>query len=223
MTRPLFRMVLALLVFVLTACAGVPSVPPPVALVTQVPTTAAPAASATPAVPEALSAGPLQDVPRNQTLVLGWGTQSPIGVTNPWALPGYTHQEGNNLLWEGLSYYAIFADREIPWLADSVEYTKPDFTELMIKLNKQATWSDGVPVTSKDVVFTFEGQMKHDFLPYHDQFEQYVQDVEAVDDQTVIVTFKIPAPRFKFEVLTLKFDTGIPIIPEHVLSKQADV
>jgi len=50
-----------------------------------------------------------------------------------------------------------------------------------------------------------------------------VQDIKAVDDQTVVVTFKIPAPRFKFEVLTLKFDTGIPIVPAHVLSTQADM
>jgi ABC-type transport system substrate-binding protein len=50
-----------------------------------------------------------------------------------------------------------------------------------------------------------------------------VQDVTAADDQTVVVTFKIPAPRFKFEVLTLKFDTGIPIVPAHVLGKQADL
>jgi ABC-type transport system substrate-binding protein len=37
------------------------------------------------------------------------------------------------------------------------------------------------------------------------------------------VTFSQPAPRFKFEVLSQKYDTGIPIVPEHVLSKQADV
>jgi peptide/nickel transport system substrate-binding protein len=104
-----------------------------------------------------------------------------------------------------------------------MEYTKSDFTELTITLNRQVTWSDGVPVTSKDVVFTFEGQMKHDTLPYHAQFDQYVQDVKAIDDQTVVVRFKLPAPRFKFEVLTLKFDSGIPIVPEHVLSRQAQV
>jgi peptide/nickel transport system substrate-binding protein len=213
-------MVLAVLMLVLTACAGAPAVPPAPLFPTTTISTTTPAATV---VPKALSTGPLHDVPRNRTLVLGWGIGSPIGVTNPWAVPGYTHEEGNNLLWEGLSYYAIFADKEIPWLADSMEYTKSDFTELTIKLNKQATWSDGVPVTSKDVVFTFEGQMKNDILPYHAQFDQYVQDVKAVDNETAVVTFKIPAPRFKFEVLMLKFDTGIPIVPEHVLSKQAEV
>ena len=120
-------------------------------------------------------------------------------------------------------YFGIFADKYIPWLATSMEYTSKDFTSLEIKLNPQAKWSDGVPVTAKDVVFTFEGQMKNEKLPYHASFDQFVDTVTAVDDQTVDVKFKIPAPRFKFEVLTEKFDTGIPIVPEHALSKQKDV
>lgn len=168
-------------------------------------------------------AGALTDVPRNRTLVLGWSIASPIGVTNPWAVPGYTHQEGNVFMWEPLSYFAIFADKEIPWLAQSMKYSKKDFTELTIKMNKMAMWSDGVPVTSKDVVFTFQGQMQNDKLPYHGQFDQFVKDVKATDAQTVVVTFKQPAPRFIFEVLMLKFDTGIPIVPAHVLADQADV
>ena len=166
---------------------------------------------------------PLPDLPRNQKLILGWSITSPIGVTNPWAVPGYTHQEGNVLMWEPLMYFGIFADKYIPWLATSMEYTNKDFTELEIKLNPKAAWSDGQPVTAKDVVFTFEGQMKNEKLPYHASFEQFVDSVKAVDDQTVDVKFKIPAPRFKFEVLTEKFDTGIPIVPEHALSKQSDV
>ena len=169
----------------------------------------------------AVSAQTLKDVPRNRTLVLGWSISSPIGVTNPWAVPGYTHQEGNAFMWEGLYYFAIFADKEVPWLAQSMKYNK-DFTQLTIKMNPKAMWSDGVPVTSRDVVFTFEGQMKNDKLPYHGQFAEFVKSVRAPDPSTAIVTFKQPSPRFMFEVLELKFDTGIPIVPEHVLAKQAD-
>jgi peptide/nickel transport system substrate-binding protein len=120
---------------------------------------------------------PLPDLPRNQQLILGWSISSPIGVTNPWAVPGYTHQEGNVLMWEPLMYYGIFADKYIPWLATSMEYTNKDFTELEIKVNPKAAWSDGQPVTAKDVVFTFEGQMKNDKLPYHASFEQFVDSV----------------------------------------------
>lgn len=162
------------------------------------------------------------EVAREDTLVLGFSIASPLGVTNPWAVPGYTHQEGNNFLWEPLYWFGIFADEEIPWLAESMEYTKEDFTELTIMMNPMAKWSDGVSVTAADVVFTFEGQMTDEKLPYHGQFDQFVESVEAVDDVTVVVTFKQPAPRFMFEVLMLKFDTGIPIVPAHVLGALDD-
>ena len=54
---------------------------------------------------EIAPAKPLPELPRNQQLILGWSIASPIGVTNPWAVPGYTHQEGNVLMWEPLMYY----------------------------------------------------------------------------------------------------------------------
>jgi ABC-type transport system substrate-binding protein len=166
----------------------------------------------------------LPDVPRNQTAVLAWGVAggSSIGTTNPWVLPGYTHQEGNNLMWEPLMYFGIYKNEFIPWLADSMEYTNDEFTALEIKLNPEAKWSDGTPVTSADVAYTFEGQIKYETLPYHTQFADLVESVTTPDELTVEVTFKEPAPRFKFEVLTEKFDTGIPIVPKGYLSEQAD-
>ncbi|MEO8881885.1 MAG: ABC transporter substrate-binding protein [Devosia sp.] len=171
---------------------------------------------------EIVPATPLPDLPRNQTLVLANGITSPVGVTNPWVVPGYTHQEGNAFMWEPLMYYGIYADKYIPWLATSMDYTSKDFTTLEIKLNPLAQWSDGTPVTADDVVYTFEGQMKNEKLNYHAQFDQYVDSVTAKDKETVEVKFKIPAPRFKFEVLTLKFDTGIPIVPKAWEEKQKD-
>jgi peptide/nickel transport system substrate-binding protein len=195
-----------------------------VALAASLASSAAYPADSTPAATEITPAKPLPDVPRNQTVNLGWGVAggSSIGTTNPWVLPGYTHQEGNNLMWEPLMYFGIYKNAYIPWLADSMEYTSKDFTSLEIKLNKDAAWSDGKPVTSKDVVYTFEGQIKYETLPYHTQFADLVASVTAKDDLTVEVTFKAPAPRFKFEVLTEKFDTGIPIVPAGYLSAQPD-
>ncbi|MDB5505364.1 MAG: transporter substrate-binding protein [Devosia sp.] len=187
-------------------------------------TALAPSLAYSQAASEIVPATPLPELPRNQTLVLGWGVAggSSVGTTNPWVLPGYTHQEGNNLMWEPLMYFGIYNNSYIPWLADSMEYTSDDFTSLEIKLNKDAKWSDGTPVTSKDVVYTFEGQIKYETLPYHTQFADIVDTVTAVDDLTVQMTFKGPAPRFKFEVLTEKFDTGIPIVPAAYLEAQED-
>ena len=210
---------------VAVACGGAPvAVAPTAAPATGSDATAVPAADAAPtAVPQQdLSVGTLKEVPRNQTAVLGWEIGAAIGATNPW-VAGYTHQAGNAFMWEPLMYFGIFSDKEIPWLADSMEYTKDDFTELTVKLNSGAKWSDGTPVTSKDVAYTFEGQLNNNKLPYHSQFDQFVEGIKVVDDQTIVVTFKLPSPRFKFEVLMLKFDTGIPIVPADALSKQADV
>ena len=211
-----FRLLsMLMLVAIVASACGTPAA-------TQAPAASqAPAGTAAPA-PVGTQASSLTKVAREDTVILGWSISSPIGVTNPWAVPGYTHQEGNVFLWEALAYYGIFASKEIPWLADSMEYNA-DFTQLTIKLNKDAAWSDGEPLTSKDVLFTFNGQLTNDKLPYHSSFDQFVKDMSAPDAQTVIVNFKIPAPRFKYEVLTFKFDTGIPIVPEHALSKEADV
>lgn len=224
-----FKTLASLLVmaFLVVACGGAAA---PAAAPTAAPE--APAATEAPAAPEATpvpettegteAPAGLAEVAREDTLNLAWSISNP-GVTNPWATVGYTHQGGNALLWEPLAYYAIYADKPVMWLADSMDYTKPDFTELTIKLNKDAKWSDDVAVTSKDVIYTFEGQMTNEKLGYHAQFKQYVKEVKAIDDLTVVVTFNSPSPRFAFEVLMTKFDTGIPIVPEHVLSGQADV
>ena len=165
--------------------------------------------------------GQLTEVPRNQTLVLGWNTVSPVGVNNPWAT-GYTHQHGSNVHWEPLFYYAIFAGKELPWIAESGEYNA-EFTQLTIKLRPEAMWSDGTPITADDVVYTIQGQKTNEKLSYHAQVDKFVKDVSKTDDQTVVINFNEPAPRFKFEVLSLKFDTGIPIVPKHALEKEADV
>lgn len=217
-----FRYLAALIVavLVLAACAGAPA--PAAQPQSPEPSQAAAQPSAGQTA-SAVSTDQAGVVPRNRTLVLGWNMTSPIGVTNPWAVPGYSHQEGNNFLWEPLMYFGIFADKEIPWLAESMEYTNDDFTALQIKLNPKAKWSDGIPVTARDVVYTFEEQLKDDRLPFHDSFVQFVEDVTAADDLSVDVSFKIPAPRFKFEVLTMKFDTGIPIVPAHIFEAQSDV
>lgn len=216
--------ILVVLMALLVGCTGAatPAAEPAAAPAEPAAAPAEQAAAPAPAA-ESLSVGQMAEVAREDSLILGWSVSSPLGVTNPWASPGYTHQEANAMMWEGLAYFLIYADKEQLWLAESMDYTKEDFTELTIKLRPGAKWSDGQPVTSKDVVFTFEGQLNNERLPYHAAFQQFVDKIEAVDDLTVVVSFNQPAPRFKFEVLTLKFDTGIPIVPAHVLEGQDDV
>ena len=179
-------------------------------------------AKPTEAPKEEAPAAPAADgsVPRNRTLIVCNGLDQ-VGLMNPWTA-GYSHQQGNALLWEPLFYYSLFADKELPWLAESGTYNA-EFTELTIKLRKGAEWSDGKPVTAKDVKFTLDGQKSNEKLNYHTQVDRYVKEVKVVDDQTAVVVFNAPSPRFKFEILSLKFDTGIPMVPAHALEGEADV
>ena len=126
-----FKTLAALLVmaFMVVACGGAaapaaePTAAPEAPAATEAP--AAPEATAAPEAPAATAvpapAG-LAAVAREETLNLAWSTSNP-GVTNPWASVGYTHQAGNAMLWEPLAYYAIYADKPVMWLADSMEST----------------------------------------------------------------------------------------------------
>ncbi len=198
---------------------------------------ASPAAQAEPTPTEALPMLPgsevrpqapivLKEVPRNRTLIVNYGGAggqfTNQGVTNPWSTLGYNHQEGNALLWEPLFYYSVFADKEIPWLAERGEYNA-DYTELTITMRAGAEWSDGVPVTSDDVKYTLDTLGQNDMLNYHAQVAEAVKEVQAPDPRTVVIRFNKPSPRFKFEILSLKFDTGIPILPKHVMEQMYDV
>jgi ABC-type transport system substrate-binding protein len=167
------------------------------------------------------SLGTLEEVAREDTLHIGGYFGSALGATNPWDLNGYEWGDGGNMMWEGLAYYLIFADKTQPWLAESMDYNQ-DFTELTIKIRPEARWSDGTPLTAKDVSFTFKGYLNIETLIYHAWFKQYVEEIQVLDDYTVVLHFNQPAPRFAFEVLTLKFDTGIPILPAHVLEPLDD-
>jgi peptide/nickel transport system substrate-binding protein len=153
----------------------------------------------------------------------GDGTQfTDVGLGNPYAT-GASHQMGSAALWEPLVFYSAFADEEIPWLASEYQYND-DFTELTIKIREGVEWSDGTPFTAKDVAFTLN--MLRDNAPALTRSQAVnssVQEATAVDDLTVQVVFVAPRPRFMFDQMMSKFDTGIYWVPEHVYKDVDDV
>ena len=86
-------------------------------------------------------------------------------------------------LYDNLYRYEDNPPKEIPWLAESMTYTKPDFTELTIKMRPGAEWSDGEPVTAADVVYTFEGQQGKTYqIDLHSKaFDAYLYLRDAKD------------------------------------------
>lgn len=185
--------------------------------------------AAAPAAAEAPAAAPaVAEVPREKTLILMFGGQpgqfTDVGLGNPYAT-GASHQMGSAALWEPLYYYSAFAptDQEIPWLATGYQYND-DYTELTINIREGVEWSDGTPFTAGDVAFTLN--MLRDNAPVLTRstaVKAAVKEAVAVDDLTVQIIFNEPRPRFMFNQLMFKFDTGVYIVPEHIFKDVEDI
>src|SRR5262245_56073338 len=161
-------------------------------------------------------------VPRTRTGTLVWsgsreGRWIDYELWNPYAL-GSNHQNGPGIFYEPMAYYSAFADKEYLWLAESYAYSA-DFKELTIKTRSGITWSDGVPFSAEDVAYTLNSL--RDLGPkvrWGVDVQQFMQEARVTDPNTVVVTFKVPAPRF-FYFMTYKYDIGVYIVPKHIFQE----
>src|SRR4030095_9908879 len=164
----------------------------------------------------------LPPVARDRTLIVSWGGREgrwvDWDVWNPYA-EGSDHQNGLHLILEPLAYYTAFDDRTYMWLAESFEFSA-DFKRLTIKTRPGVKWSDGVPFSAEDVAYTLSklrdlGRK----VRWGVDVQQFMQEARATDPNTVIITFKMPAPRF-FYFMTYKYDIGVYIVPKHIFQDQ---
>ena len=97
-----------------------------------------------------------------------------------------------------------------PGLAESWEESA-DGKTWTYTLRPDLVWSDGTPLTSKDVVYTFNRIL--DGRYERTNFGNYVRNIESVtatDDRTVVMTVKAPSPIME--------RLAVYILPEHVWS-----
>jgi peptide/nickel transport system substrate-binding protein len=164
----------------------------------------------------------IPEVPRNRTLILRLGGIEgrlvDYGLWNGYAI-GANHQTGLGIFYEPVAFYSAFADETIPWLAESWEYNE-DFTQLRIKTRSGITWSDGEPFSAEDVAFTLtEVGKAGSKIRWGVDVQQFVESATAESETEVLVTFKVPAPRF-FYFMTYKYDIGLYIVPKHIFEGQ---
>lgn len=115
----------------------------------------------------------------------------------------------------------------VPQLAESI--TTEDNLTFTIKLQDAAAWSDGTPVTTKDVLYTFlaltnrhvgnMGLMQYAIEGVGD--DGFVEDgateisgIKLLDDKTLTITTKWPVALYTF---MNNFGRYVLILPEHVL------
>jgi len=98
-----------------------------------------------------------------------------------------------------------------PLLASSWSFS-PDGLTLTMKLGSHA-WSDGAPVTARDVRYTWTAQTSLDVAWTGVSSKERIKDVHVVDDTTVAFVFDRAYP----EMLADAIEGGI--VPEHVFGK----
>jgi peptide/nickel transport system substrate-binding protein len=168
-------------------------------------------AACTPAAPSGATATPGVAIKKGGTVIEG-GTVDPQGF-NPLLATTGTTQIVTGLLWEPL--LDIDAKNELtPALAESLPVST-DAKTYTFKLRKDLKWSDGKPITSDDVLFTF----KLIFDPAYKEFssfmrgqaEQLIASVDAPDAQTVTLVAKAPNASF------LATYGVVRILPKHII------
>lgn len=147
--------------------------------------------------------------------VVNYGIYEDITTTNLWNIigPGATTWNFTVQLWKWSSLLGMNKDGMVtPGLAADVpELVKEgDYWTVTVPLRKDVKWSDGVPFTADDVVFTYN-TVKELKIPGGNWSGAYEPEkVEKIDDYTVKFYFK------EKKTMTIFFDTLMTAIaPKH--------
>ncbi len=143
--------------------------------------------------------------------------QEPVSL-NPLILEGPSAYTVGELFYSYLTNYD--ADGNI--VADLATYTvAPDSMGVTYHLRHGVKWQDGAPVTSRDVVFSYQAVMNPaNNLPQRYGYDR-VASVTATDDYTVVVRTKVP-----FSPIIGWFfggDSNYPILPAHLLASYKNI
>ena len=107
----------------------------------------------------------------------------------------------------------------VPRLAQAMPQASSDGTTYTFKLKNNLKWSDGQPLTSEDVLFTFNLMFAPEYKdvnsPRRTDLELHVQSITAPDPQTVVFKMKgVWAPFLALHAVR-------EIMPKHVLGTLA--
>ena len=139
--------------------------------------------------------------------VKSWGD---LGYPGPFlyvAGPGYWRM---SLLFDTLTW-PDSTGKQLPWLASS--YRRSDDGLVWSVEMREARWTDGRPVTARDVAFTYEYYTTREFTPLLIGVPRPGVDVRVTGERSV--EFRLRNPEATFLQQTLG---TMPIVPEHVFS-----
>jgi len=187
---------LMVLVLVVAACGGT--------------TPQAPAAAAT---QPAATAQPTAAVTEPAVLRIGWGG-SPDTLNPGTAVlaEAYTLFE---LVYDAMYQLQLDGSTYTLELADSVNVSE-DGLVWTFHIRPGIKFHDGVPLTAKDIAFSYNYYQAHQDFPYLSVYTVYFESVEAPDDSTVVIKLTQAIPNMESQLIFLY------VLPEHIWSQYTD-
>jgi peptide/nickel transport system substrate-binding protein len=128
--------------------------------------------------------------------------------TSMWGTQGFVY--------ETLLFTNRYDSKVTPWLASSYQQSD-DLKTLTFTMRQGVTWTDGKPLTSADVVFTFNYLKANPSLDLGSLWSSMIQSVAAPDANTVTFTLKTAATTAVWYIGSQTF-----IVPQHIWQTVTD-
>lgn len=161
----------------------------------------------------AAAAAPKADT-ADEELIFRVGVTQDVDNLNPFKGITAAAYESWSLMYDQLMGFAAEDFSPTPQLAESWESSE-DGTTWTYTIREGVTFSDGEPLTAKDVEYTFnrilDGKVEQ---TNYGSYVSQIASVKATDDTTVVMKTKKPTPIME--------RLSIPILPEHIWSKISD-
>ena len=158
------------------------------------------------------------DVDRAHTLILDMdsGRDLTPDVWNPF-LPGRQLSQGyHQAILEPLFVLNYETGQISGWTGESMT-PNDTLDQWTLKLRQGVMWSDGVPFTADDVVFTINMMISHaPDLVDSAAMKEWVANVNKVDDLTVVFNLNKPNPRFQLDYFSVRIWGSVNIVPKHI-------
>ncbi len=143
-----------------------------------------------------------------EPVVFTVGMLGDIDSANPFTGIAAESYEIFQLEYPTLTEYASSDFSIVPGLAESWEESA-DKTTWTYKIRSGVTWSDGTPLTAKDVEYTFNRVLNGEYeQTNYGSYVENIAKVEATDDTTVVFTVSKPSPIME--------KLYVYILPQHI-------
>ncbi|MGW6442475.1 ABC transporter substrate-binding protein [Lentzea sp. NPDC055074] len=153
--------------------------------------------------------------PAQQPVILKVAIVQQIDSMNPFLAVFQSSTEVGRLMYDYLTAYSASDQSVTEGLANRWEPSADKLT-WTFTVPEGKKWSDGVPITARDVAFTYNLMMTDEVArTANGSFVTNFSSVTATDDRTVVIATKAP------QVTMLALD--VPIVPRHVWEKAGSI